>query len=130
MNVIPSVPVPGTLQGDMGHEDVSLASASASPGLPVGKTKRRKAWKEKPRIGINLSKFKFEVVHRMARSLSWGVSLEDDDPVLPRDGGPSKVKKKRERNWSVYWTDTSVSMERVMRLESFQVRGRGWKQGG
>lgn len=35
-----------------------------------------------------------------------------------------------EEDWEIYWTDTSVSIERVMKLSKTQVRGGGAVQTG
>lgn len=65
------------------------------------------------------------MVRRAARSLGWGVCTEEEEPtpLSSGDGGPSYLGKRRGgRRWNVWWTDTSVSTERCMRLQSFQVR--------
>eukprot|EP00976_Prorocentrum_cordatum_P007692 153446-Prorocentrum_minimum.AAC.1 len=65
----------------------------------VVKVKRRK---RKPfPIALNLSNCKYEVVRLVQKKLGWKEVGDDDD-------------------WQVYWTDTSVSIERIMRLKQTQ----------
>lgn len=72
------------------------ASATAAASTPKKKKKKRRTV-----IGINLANCKYEVVRSVQQKLGW---KETDD----------------EGDWHIYWTDTSVSMERVMRLRRVQ----------
>ncbi|GIL81822.1 hypothetical protein Vretimale_1419 [Volvox reticuliferus] len=62
------------------------------------KGKRKKA---PPPIRINLSSCKYEVLRIVQRKLGWKEVGDDDD-------------------WEIYWTDTSVSIERIMKLTKIQ----------
>ncbi|GLC65380.1 hypothetical protein PLESTF_000287300 [Pleodorina starrii] len=62
------------------------------------KGKRKKA---PPPIRINLSACKYEVLRIVQRKLGWKEVGDDDD-------------------WEIYWTDTSVSIERIMKLTKVQ----------
>ncbi|GAX78290.1 hypothetical protein CEUSTIGMA_g5732.t1 [Chlamydomonas eustigma] len=66
----------------------------------VGK-KRKKKKKAPPPIRINLSNCKYEVLRIVQRKLGWKEVGDDED-------------------WEIYWTDTSVSMERVLKLTKIQ----------
>jgi hypothetical protein len=78
---------------------------------------------------------RYEVVRTAALSLGWALCEEEEDLGPSKDGGPSVIGKRRPRDWNVYWTDTSVSTQRCMRLQSYQViqhrgAGWGWRSGG
>ncbi|XP_037688985.1 tubulin polyglutamylase TTLL13P-like isoform X3 [Choloepus didactylus] len=66
--------------------------------LEVGRRKRRR--KRRP-LAINLSNCKYESVHRAAQICGLKEVGEDEE-------------------WTVYWTDCSVSLERVMDMKRFQ----------
>jgi tubulin polyglutamylase TTLL6/13 len=68
------------------------------------KKRRPKKKKKKPLVYINLSNCKYEVVYDVSEELGWKVVDDDDDFD----------------DWNVYWTDTSVSTERVMKMQKFQ----------
>lgn len=78
---------------------------------------------------------RYEVVRTAALSLGWALCEEEEDLGPSKDGGPSVIGKRRPRDWNLYWTDTSVSTQRCMRLQSYQVRRhldtrRGGRRGG
>jgi len=77
----------------------STTSTFAAADTAKTKVKRRK---RKPfPIALNLSACKYEVVRMVQKKLGWKEVGDDDD-------------------WQVYWTDTSVSIERIMRLKRTQ----------
>eukprot|EP00798_Chlamydomonas_sp_ICE-L_P020154 gene20154-26888_t len=71
--------------------------AAPSEKKPVRKKKK----KALPPIRINLSNCKYEILRIVQRKLGW-IEVGDDD------------------DWEVYWTDTSVTIERIMKLTSTQ----------
>lgn len=84
----------------------SATSIPGQPKLPAIKSQRSPAAKSCPKkstnkrryqIAINLSNCKYEVVRRVQRDLKWREVGDDEE-------------------WHIYWTDTSVSMDRVMQL--------------
>ena len=52
---------------------------------------------------VNLTNCKYDVVYESAEELGWRPVFDDDNI-----------------EWNLFWTDTSVSTERVMRLQKFQ----------
>ena len=62
--------------------------------------KKRRKRKVQP-IAVNLTNCKYELLRIVQRKLGWREVGDDDD-------------------WQLYWTDTSVSIERIMRLKSTQ----------
>ncbi|TKC45575.1 hypothetical protein EI555_020898 [Monodon monoceros] len=66
--------------------------------LEVGRRKRR--WKHRP-LAINLTNCKYESVRRAAQMCGLKEVGED-------------------KEWTVYWTDCSVSLERIMDMKRFQ----------
>ena len=82
----------------------AAAAAAAPPPQQVASSscstvKRRK--KKPYPVAINLANCKYEVVRDVVRSLHW-VEVGDDDA------------------WEVYWTDTSITVERILRLHKCQ----------
>mmetsp|Transcript_93 Transcript_93/g.301 ORF Transcript_93/g.301 Transcript_93/m.301 type:complete len:938 (-) Transcript_93:1274-4087(-) len=75
------------------HHSRLVSKASS----PVKKKKRGKAT-----IKVNLSACKYEVLRVVLKKLAWK-EVNDDDA-----------------DWQLYWTDTSVGLERVMRLKRTQ----------
>ncbi|KAG9489186.1 hypothetical protein GDO78_005274 [Eleutherodactylus coqui] len=71
--------------------------------LTADTTDQAKKKKKKKRrvIGINLTNCKYESVHRAARACGLKYVREEEE-------------------WTVYWTDCSVSLERVMDMKRFQ----------
>jgi hypothetical protein len=63
----------------------------------------KKKKKKKKQIGICMTATKYECVRRVARKLGFKEVEENDD-------------------WSLYWTDTSVSIDRVNQMKRWQVR--------
>ena len=75
------------------HKAAAEEKAASAP-------KRRKKKKALP-ICVNLANCKYDVVRTVLKKLSWK-EVGDDD------------------HWHLYWTDTSVAIERVMRLSKTQ----------
>ena len=67
----------------------------------ASETPKRRRKKKAYQICVNLSNCKYEVVRLVLKKLSWK-EAGDDDP------------------WHIYWTDTSVTIDRVMRLSKTQ----------
>ncbi|XP_019494046.1 PREDICTED: tubulin polyglutamylase TTLL6 isoform X1 [Hipposideros armiger] len=85
-------------------EIVTLAFVSentgAQEGLPNAQQQGKKKRKKK-RLVINLSSCRYESVRRAAQQYGLREGGENDD-------------------WTLYWTDYSVSLERVMEMKSYQ----------
>ncbi|XP_028844713.1 LOW QUALITY PROTEIN: tubulin polyglutamylase ttll6 [Denticeps clupeoides] len=79
--------------GSDSHPDAS------SPGPPDPGVKRRK--RRKKRLWINLANCKYESVRRAARRYGLREAAEGDD-------------------WTLFWTDCSVSLDRVMDMKRYQ----------
>ncbi|KAK3235051.1 hypothetical protein CYMTET_54723 [Cymbomonas tetramitiformis] len=77
--------------------DDKLMPEEPAPRKPKVKRKKRKPYP----ISLNLSNCKYEVIRMVQKKLGWKEVGDDDD-------------------WQVYWTDTSVSIERIMRLKRTQ----------
>lgn len=60
---------------------------------------------------INLSNCKYEALREVARKQRWSVLEYESD---------NAEKSFSETVWNVYWTDTSVSTDRVLRLKPYQ----------
>nr|XP_025748868.1 neugrin isoform X2 [Callorhinus ursinus] len=75
-----------------------IIAPTDSDDLEVGRRKRRR--KRRP-LAINLTNCKYESVRRAARMCGLKEVGEDEE-------------------WTVYWTDCSVSLERVMDMKRFQ----------
>ena len=73
-----------------------LAAAAAVAKI----VKKRKKRKVQP-IAVNLTNCKYELLRIVQKKLGWKEVGDDDE-------------------WQLYWTDTSVSIERIMRLKSTQ----------
>ena len=56
-------------------------------------------------IAVNVVDCKYESVRQVVRARGWKLLEEDDDEDI---------------DWNIYWIDTSVSSERVMRMKSYQ----------
>ncbi|GHP01471.1 hypothetical protein PPROV_000022700 [Pycnococcus provasolii] len=81
----------------LGFKEAALAAAEEKA---ASAPKRRKKKKALP-ICVNLANCKYDVVRTVLKKLSWK-EVGDDD------------------HWHLYWTDTSVAIERVMRLSKTQ----------
>ena len=68
-----------------------------SPAPSTVKRRKKKAYP----VSVNLANCKYDVVRDVIRSLNW-IEVGDDD------------------EWEVYWTDTSITIERVLRLNRCQ----------
>ncbi|KAF5927294.1 tubulin polyglutamylase TTLL13 [Diceros bicornis minor] len=75
-----------------------IIAPTDSDGLEVGRRKRRR--KHRP-LAINLTNCKYESVRQAAQMCGLKEVGEDEE-------------------WTVYWTDCSVSLERVMDMKRFQ----------
>lgn len=82
-----------------GGDGGTAAAAKKKKTKAKGKKKRRRGT-----VAICLSNCKYEVIEDCALDRGWRI-IDDEDSTYP---------------WNVYWTDTSVSTERVMALQSFQ----------
>ena len=69
----------------------------------VGKRKSGKKKSKKPVFYINLTHCKYDILRTCIKEKGW-VECSDDDGV----------------DWVIFWTDTSVSPQRVMLLEKYQ----------
>mmetsp|Transcript_33557 Transcript_33557/g.40546 ORF Transcript_33557/g.40546 Transcript_33557/m.40546 type:complete len:967 (+) Transcript_33557:117-3017(+) len=79
-----------------------VLKAATKPEEPLPPRKKVKRRKRKPYpISLNLSNCKYEVIRMVQKKLGWKEVGDEDD-------------------WQVYWTDTSVSIERIMRLKKTQ----------
>lgn len=76
----------------------SPAEASTCTPPPINNKKRKKS---KRRLWINLTNCKYESVRRAARRYSLREMMEGDD-------------------WTLFWTDCSVSLERVKDMKRYQ----------
>ena len=81
------------------------AGVEYTPAKKKKKKKKKKiSGKKRPNpIYVNLEQCKYQSVADCAEGQGWAL-CEDDDGI----------------DWNVYWTDTSVSSQRVMRLEKHQ----------
>jgi tubulin polyglutamylase TTLL6/13 len=86
----------------VGGGALSVAPAAAAPAAKKPKPRKLK----KSPIYINLTNCKYDVVFECAAARGWR-SCSDDDKGAAAD-------------WNVYWTDTSVAPERVMRMAPYQ----------
>ena len=84
----------------------AAAAASAAAGGAAAKKPKPRKLKKSPTIYINLTNCKYDVVFECAAARGWR-SCTDDDKGAAAD-------------WNVYWTDTSVAPERVMRMAPYQ----------
>ena len=73
------------------------SSLSTAPGSPRP-TRRRK----ERRLVINLRNCRYPVLAQAAEALNWTVTRDDN------------------ADWDLFWTDTSVSEERVLKLKKTQ----------
>ncbi len=74
--------------------------AEAAHPAPAKRPARRRP---KAAVYVNLTNCKYDVVYESAEELGWRPVFDDDNI-----------------EWNLFWTDTSVSTERVMRLQKFQ----------
>ncbi|XP_072038588.1 tubulin polyglutamylase TTLL13-like isoform X1 [Amphiura filiformis] len=95
-------------EGDMEEEGEGADSVTETESKPRktqagGKTSptKRKRRRKKKVIGINLSNCRYESVRRMSRRFGMKEVSEDDE-------------------WTLYWTDFSVALERVMEMKRYQ----------
>eukprot|EP00798_Chlamydomonas_sp_ICE-L_P019089 gene19089-25690_t len=86
------------LNGAIEGQDVSVRAEEPSESAEKLKKKKKK---KPPPIRINLTGCKYEVLRVAQRRLGWKEVDDSDD-------------------WEVYWTDTSISMDRVSKLSKFQ----------
>ena len=81
--------------------------------LPPGCSKpRRRSRSQRSPVVVNLSNCKYDALREVAKTLRWCVldyADQDEDQ-----------KQFVQTVWNVYWTDTSVSTDRVLRLKSYQ----------
>ena len=80
-----------------------LCYSSDTEGL---KKKKKRKKKKECRVVVNTTHCKYDVVRSCAADMGWEW---DDDPENAECG-----------NFNFFWTDTSVSMERVARLKGYQ----------
>ena len=81
---------------------VASASPVAGPTPPKPKSRRKKRRARKPApIAVNLVNCKYPLLRTVQKKLGWREVGDDDD-------------------WQLYWTDTSVAIERVMKLKPTQ----------
>ena len=66
----------------------------------AGKKPRRKRKKKKPSIYVNLTNCKYDLLSRCVTAKGWKTCVDED-----------------EITWNLYWSDLSVSAERVMFLD-------------
>eukprot|EP00793_Prasinoderma_coloniale_P000943 PRCOL_00007033-RA len=95
----PSAGGAGAQSGPPSGDPAAGASVAGADGKRVV---RRKKKKRRTVIAIHLGNCKYALLRSVQRRLGWREVGGDDD------------------EWHVYWTDTSVSMERVMRLRRVQ----------
>ncbi|XP_070542446.1 tubulin polyglutamylase ttll6-like isoform X16 [Ptychodera flava] len=89
----------GESDADDGGKEEEKQDKDKAEDQPLGakkKKKKRKRW-----IGINTSNCKYESIRRVAKRFGFKEVGEDED-------------------WSLYWTDYSVALERVMEMRRFQ----------
>ncbi|XP_020567845.1 tubulin polyglutamylase TTLL6 isoform X2 [Oryzias latipes] len=84
-------------QGEDEQDDRQTETCTSIPFLPSTKKKR----KGKRRLWINLTNCKYESVRRAARRLGLREAKEDED-------------------WTLLWTDCSVSLDRVKDMKCYQ----------
>ncbi|XP_071844450.1 tubulin polyglutamylase ttll6-like isoform X5 [Apostichopus japonicus] len=87
--------------GDSGLEEVTLEDSRKElpeKRCPSSKKKRRR---KKRVIGINLNNCKYDSVRRMSKKFGMKEVGEDED-------------------WTLYWTDYSIALERVMEMKRYQ----------
>ncbi|XP_038077493.1 tubulin polyglutamylase ttll6-like isoform X3 [Patiria miniata] len=89
--------------GDSGAEDVPEEKVEEKEVKErvQSSTGRKKKKKKKKFIGINLSGCKYDSVKRMSKKFGMKEVTDDED-------------------WTLLWTDCSVSLERVMEMKRFQ----------
>ena len=68
----------------------------------AGRTSPRPVRRKRRKVVINLSNCRYPVLEEAASALEWAVTREDKG------------------EWDIFWTDTSVSEERVLRLKKSQ----------
>jgi hypothetical protein len=84
-----------------GTPDV-LATTNENEELPTRvPTRKRKERKKGPPLTLSLDNCKYDVVHRMSKRFGFKLVDESED-------------------WNLYWTDFSVSLERVMVMKRYQ----------
>nr|XP_055114426.1 tubulin polyglutamylase TTLL6 isoform X1 [Symphalangus syndactylus] len=94
-------------KGDGSKEDpketIALAFVRENPGAQNGlqNAQQQDKKRKKKRLVINLSSCRYESVRRAAQQYGLREGGENDD-------------------WTLYWTDYSVSLERVMEMKSYQ----------
>ncbi|XP_045429435.1 tubulin polyglutamylase TTLL13P isoform X2 [Pipistrellus kuhlii] len=76
-------------------------TARAPGALEEGQVRRRKRRRRRRALAINLTNCRYESVRRAAQMCGLREAGEDEE-------------------WNVYWTDCSVSLERVMDMKRFQ----------
>eukprot|EP00002_Diphylleia_rotans_P007905 TRINITY_DN1756_c0_g1_i10.p1 TRINITY_DN1756_c0_g1~~TRINITY_DN1756_c0_g1_i10.p1 ORF type:complete len:1011 (-),score=204.59 TRINITY_DN1756_c0_g1_i10:395-3427(-) len=79
----------------------TIPFASHNDERPLSSRKSRTKRKKRRVIGVNLENCKYESVRRCIASMGWKEANEDED-------------------WVLYWTDSSVTVERVMSLKKYQ----------
>lgn len=80
-----------------GGGGVGPANAAVAP---VDRSKRKK---KAGKVVVNLANCKYDVLRTCVRQRKWRF-IEDEESV----------------DWNLYWTDTAVSVERVMRMAAHQ----------
>ncbi|XP_029430420.1 tubulin polyglutamylase TTLL6 isoform X7 [Rhinatrema bivittatum] len=96
-----------SISGEKSQEGIKSQPIMLEPKLERIKTKaepetgRRRKRKRRRAIGINLTNCKYESVRRAAKLCGLKEVGDEDE-------------------WTVYWTDCSVSLERVMDMKRFQ----------
>jgi hypothetical protein len=93
----PTTPPTPANTTDTQHPTPSTHTRPAAPKMAPRKKKKRKAMP----ISVNLTNCKYELLRIVQKKLGWKEVGDDDD-------------------WQLYWTDTSVSIERIMKLKSTQ----------
>ena len=61
------------------------------------------AKRKKPAIFANVTNCRYEVVHSCCKARGWKTCTDEDN-----------------KDWNIYWTDTSVATERVMKMHKYQ----------
>lgn len=117
---------------------VSAATTlSRSSSKRTVRTRKASSSAAKESVLVNVSNCKYEVVRQVAKSLNWKLEEEEDEyDAMVADMAATNVangagntkqflihkysKPRTKEQWNLYWTDTSVSSQRAMRLERFQ----------
>jgi len=84
----------------LGEQSGSESEFEQKPELQITKPLRKR---RAGRIRINLANCKYDIVLQCALRMGWKPCGEDDD-------------------WTITWMDFSVSPERLMKMERYQVR--------